>query len=129
VALEVGPKRALSNPFVSTKDLLRRLNELHYRLLQAAEKSPPFARKAPAKASPVLETIIRVLEQAERPMRAREIQTEAEALAGAPLLWTSGKAARAAGASGTSPRLTRLRHGIDQSARAQSLRHTQDSSR
>ncbi len=65
----------------------------------------------------MLETITLVLEQAGRPMRTREIHTAAEKLAGEPLLWTSVKAALAAGTSSTSPRFNRVRHGTYQSAR------------
>jgi hypothetical protein len=72
--------------------------------------------QVPAKASPVLETITRVLEQAGRPMRVREIHSAAEALAGAPLQWTSVKAALSAGTLGALPRFTRVRHGIYRSA-------------
>jgi hypothetical protein len=61
----------------------------------------------------VLETITLVLARAgHQPMRAREIHAAAEHLAGAPLLWTSVKAALAAGASGQTPRFQRVGHGI-----------------
>ncbi len=45
-------------------------------------------------------------------MRAREIHTRAEKLSGELLLWTSVKAALAAGASGQRPRFRRVRHGV-----------------
>ncbi len=73
---------AFSNPFVNEKDLLRRLNELHRRLLDKAARSPREPRQAPPKASPVLETITLVLELAGQPMRAREIHAATEQLAG-----------------------------------------------
>ena len=78
---------------------------------------PRQARAAPAKASRVRETVTLVLERADRPMRAREIHTAAQELAGETLLWTSVKAALAAGASGCSPRFQRVRHGVYKSAR------------
>ncbi len=108
---------AFSNPFTTTKDLLRRLNEIHDRLLRKAKTGPREPRQAPPKTSPVLETITSVLERAERPMRATEIHAAAEQLAGEPLLRTSVKAALAASASGNSPRFKRERHGVYQSAR------------
>jgi hypothetical protein len=64
----------------------------------------------------VLETVTRVLELAERPMRAREIHTAAEQLVGEPLLWTSVKAALAAYASGPGQRFRRIRRGYYQVA-------------
>ena len=108
---------ALSNPFERSKDLLRRLSELHYELLQKAKIDQRRPRQAPTKASPVLETVMLVLESAERPMRAREIHSVAEQLAGVSLLWTSVKAALASGASGRSPRFERVRYGVYQIAR------------
>ena len=67
--------------------------------------------------SPVIEAVTLVLEQADRPLRAREIQAASEALAGETLLWTSVKAALAAGASGDSPRFQRIRYGVYQKVR------------
>ncbi|HEY5160607.1 MAG TPA: hypothetical protein VII83_05990 [Gaiellaceae bacterium] len=61
--------------------------------------------------SPVLETVIRVLEQAGDPMRAREIHAAAEQLAGEPLRWTSVKAALAANAGSDDLRFERVRRG------------------
>jgi hypothetical protein len=65
----------------------------------------------------VLESVTRVLEQADRPLRAREIHAAAEQLAGVSLLLTSVKAAPATGASGRSPRFQSARYGVYQSAR------------
>ncbi len=56
----------------------------------------------------MLEMVTLVLERAEGPMRAREIHAAAEELAGEMLLWTSVKAALAAGASGRSRRFQRV---------------------
>ena len=106
---------ARSNPRLQVE--LGRLGELHAQLLADAGKNPPQPRPAPAKASPVLMAVTRVLEQAGQPMRAREIHAEAEQLAGQPLRRTSVKAALAAGASGPQPRFQRVRYGVYQSAR------------
>lgn len=54
-------------------------------------RAPRAPRSAPAARSPVLETVTRVLEQADGPMRTSEIHAAAEQLAGEPLLWTSVK--------------------------------------
>jgi hypothetical protein len=59
----------------------------------------------------VLATITRVLKDADRPMRVREIHMAAEQLAGEPLRWTSVKAALAAYAGGSEPRFERVRRG------------------
>lgn len=60
----------------------------------------------------MLETVTLVLQRAGHPMRACEIHAAAERLAGEPLLWTSVKAALAAGASGRLPCFQRVRHGV-----------------
>jgi len=62
--------------------------------------------------SVVLATVTRVLEQADRPMRACEIHASAQELVGHTLRWTSVKAALAAGARGASPRFERVRLGV-----------------
>ena len=49
---------------------------------------------------------------------AREIHAAAEQLAGEPLLWTSVKAALAAGMAGKSPRFRRVRRGVYQTTDA-----------
>jgi hypothetical protein len=50
-------------------------------------------------------------------MQAREIHAESQQLTGQPLLWTSVKAALAAGASESQPRFHRVRYGVYKSAR------------
>ena len=60
------------------------------------------------------ETVTRVLEMADRPMRAREIHSAAEQLAGEPLMWTSVKGTLAAFAAGSSARFRRIRRGISE---------------
>ena len=106
---------ARSNPQVQVE--LARLGEIHGRLLRKAAASPRQARSAPPKVSPVLETVTLVLEQAEQPMRAREIHAAAQEIVGKTLFRTSVKAALAAGTTGCSPRFQRVRHGVYQSAR------------
>jgi hypothetical protein len=76
----------------------------------------------------VLETVIRVLEQAGDPMQVREIHAAAEQLAGEPLLWKSVKAALAVNAEGDEARFERVRRGhyrikrVGLSSRARALR-------
>jgi len=84
--------------------------------------NPRQPRSAPPKASPVLQTVTLVLERAAGPMRAREIHTAAQGLAGETLLWTSVKAALAAGASASSPRFQRVHHGVYQFAGRKDVR-------
>ena len=110
---------ARSNPRLRVE--LTRLRELHSRLLANAAKNPRQPRPAPAKRSPVLATVTRVLERADRPMQAREIHATAERLTTQRFLWTSVKAALAAGTSGSRPRFERVRHGVYQSARRERL--------
>jgi hypothetical protein len=103
---------AFSNPFASDKPLLTRVCELHRRLLDVAAEHPRQARFALPKASPVLETVTLVLELAGLPMRARDVHAAAEQLTGGTLLWSSVKAALAAGASADRPRFRRVSHGV-----------------
>ena len=103
---------ALSNPFAKHKSLLNRLTELHKTLLKKTKGKPRQPRPVPPRPSPVLETVVRVLTLAQKPMRAREIHDAAETLAGQPLRWSSVKACLAAGASAQSPRFERLSRGM-----------------
>ena len=80
---------ALSNPRAEVE--LSRLRDVQKRLLLKAAANHMEPRPAPARPSPVLETITRVLELESRPMRAREIHSAAEELLGRPLLWKSVK--------------------------------------
>ena len=100
---------ARSNPRAGVE--LSRLGALHGELLRRALVNPREPRPAPAKVSPVLETVTLVLERARIPMRAREIHAAAEQLAGEPLRWTSVKAALAADAEGSESRFERVRRG------------------
>ena len=100
---------ARSNPRAGVE--LSRVGALHDELLRKALANPREPRPVPAKVSPVLETVIRVLEQAGGPMQVREIHAAAEQLAGEPLLRTSVKAALAACADGSEARFERVRRG------------------
>jgi len=111
---------ARSNPQLRVE--LARLSELHCRLLDGAAANPRQPRPAPAKVSPVLETVTLVLERAGRPMRAREIHALAEQLVGESLRRTSVKAALAAGASGRRPCFQRVGHGVYQLAGRKDVR-------
>ena len=71
---------ARSNPRAGVE--LVRLGALHDELLRRASADPREPRPAPAKVSPVLETVTLVLELAGEPMRAREIHAAASELAG-----------------------------------------------
>jgi len=64
--------------------------------------------------SPVLETVTLVLERAGKPLWAREIHAAVQQLAGEQLLWTSVKAALAAGADGYDHRFDRVSRGVYQ---------------
>jgi hypothetical protein len=100
---------ARSNPRAGVE--LSRLGALHDKLLWKASINPCEPQPVPAKVSPVLETVIRVLEKAEDPMQVREIHATAEQFAGKPLLWKSVKAALAVIAEGSEPRFERARRG------------------
>ena len=100
---------ARSNPRAGVE--LSRVGALHDELLRRALANPREPRPVPAKVSPVLETVTLVLEQAEEPLRVREIHAAAEQLAGEPLLWKSVKAALAVNAEGNDARFERVKRG------------------
>ena len=100
---------ARSNPRAAVE--LSRIGALHDELLRRASVDPREPRPAPAKVSPVLETVTLVLEQAGDPMQVREIHAAAEQLAGKPLLCKSVKAALAVNADGEEARFERVRRG------------------
>ena len=101
---------ALSNPRAAAE--LPRLRDVQKRLLQKAAANPMKPRSAPARPSPVLETIVRVLDGKNRPMRAREIHSAAEELLGRPLLWKSVKGTLFNYAQGQAPRFVRVSRGL-----------------
>jgi hypothetical protein len=113
---------ARSNPRAEVE--LSRLDALRDALLRRALVNPRKPRPAPAKVSPVLETVTLVLELAGKPMRAREIHAAAEQLAGEPLRWNSVKAALATGGASKRPRFRRISHGVYQTAKSVSARRT-----
>jgi len=115
-----GTKRARSNPQLRVE--LARLSLIHEQLLASAAARPRAPRPAPPRPSPVLETITLVLARAGQPIRACQIHAAAKQLAGEPLLWTSVKAALAAGTSGQRPRFQRVGHGVYQLAGRKDLR-------
>ena len=90
---------ARSNPQARVE--LDRLGDLCRQLRREVAQNPRWQRSELLRVSPVLEMVALVLERADRPMRARDIRTAAEMLAGMPLRWPSVKAALSAGASGT----------------------------
>jgi hypothetical protein len=101
---------ARSNP--QAKVELSQLVELHVRLVARAALNPILPRVAPSRLSPVLGTVTRVLEEADRPLRAREIHAAAELVAGRPLLWSSVKGTLAAYSGGDAPRFRRISRGV-----------------
>ena len=106
---------ARSNPRAGVE--LSRVGALHDELLRKTLANPRQPRPVPAKVSPVLETVTLVLEQAEEPLRVREIYGAACELVGEPLLWRSVKAALSADVTGKHPRFRRVRRGVYQLAR------------
>jgi len=100
---------ARSNPRLGVE--LVRLGALRDELLRRASAGPREPRPALRRPARVLATITRVLEEAEGPMRAREIHAAAEQLAGEPLRWTSVKGTLAAYAEGCESRFERVRRG------------------
>ena len=91
--------------------------ELRVRLVAKAAVNPILPRSAPPRLSPVLETVTRVLEQANRPLRACEIHAAAERFLGGPLLWSSVKGTLAGYSGGDVPRFRRISRGVYELAR------------
>ena len=100
---------ARSNPRLGVE--LARLSALHEGLLLKIAADPREPRPAQRRPARVLATITRVLEEANCPMRAREIHAAAEQLSGEPLLWSSVKGTLAAYVEGSDPRFERVRRG------------------
>jgi len=108
---------AFSNPFLTDKSLLIRLSNLQTKLLVKASGEPRQPRERPTRRPPVLELVTRVLEQADRPMRACEVHAAASQLCGGPLLWHSVREALSAYTIGGDRRFQRVGYGIYQLAR------------
>jgi hypothetical protein len=89
-----------------------RLCEIQKGLLQRASVEPRRPRNRPIRRPPVLELVTRVLEDADRPMRACEVHAAASELHGAPLRWPSVKEALSAYTIGGDHRFRRIRYGI-----------------
>ncbi len=68
-------------------------------------------RQRPRRPGWVLTAVVRVLADRGEPMRAKDIHAAVEASLGAPVAWSSVKAALAANISGTSPRFVRVARG------------------
>jgi hypothetical protein len=68
-------------------------------------------RQRPRRPGWVLTAVVQVLANRGEPMRAKDIHAAVEALLGAPVAWSSVKAALAANVSGTSPRFVRIARG------------------
>jgi hypothetical protein len=67
--------------------------------------------------SPVLETLVRVLERTGDPMQVREIHAAAEQLVEEPLRRKSAKAAVAVNSEGEEARFERVRRGYNPGSR------------
>jgi len=106
---------ARSNPQAGVE--LSRVGALHDELLRRASAEPREPRPVPRHPARVLATITRVLEEANCPMRAREIHVAASELVGEPLLRKSVKAALSADVASEHSRFRRVRHGVYQLAR------------
>jgi hypothetical protein len=87
------------------------LAEFDVRLVAEAAVNPILPRSAPPRLSGVLEKVPRVLEKADRPMRAHEIHTTAECIAGKALFSSSVKGILSAHTIGGDRRFHRIGHG------------------
>ena len=97
-----------SNPRAGVE--LSRLGALHGELLRKAQASPREPRRVPTKVNPVLNTVIRVLEEAGTPLRVRAIHAAACDLAG-ELRWELVRSALSADVKSEHPRFERVGHG------------------
>jgi len=68
-------------------------------------------RQRPRRPGWVLKAVVQVLADREEPMRAKDIHAAVEASLGAPVAWSSVKAALTANVSGASPRFVRVARG------------------
>ena len=99
---------ARSNP--CTPGPLTRLAALHARL-QAEKRGVSMPRPARRKPQSVLETILRILHEADGPVHARDIHARAEKILGQPVSWFSMKDRLSIYSRGDRPRFHRVRHG------------------
>jgi hypothetical protein len=68
-------------------------------------------RQRPRRPGWVLKAVVQVLADRDEPMRAKDIHAAVEASLGAPVAWSSVKAALAGNVSGASPRFVRIARG------------------
>ena len=99
---------ARSNP--CAPGLLPRLAALHASL-QAENRGAATPRPVRGKSQPVLETILRILQEVDGPVHAREIHARAEEILGEPVSWSSMKDRLSIYSRGGAPRLRRVRRG------------------
>ena len=104
-----------------------RLSDLRQTLLQQASHAPlqPQSRP-PRRRPPVLGLVTRVLDAADRPMRACEVYAAASELYDRPLLWHSVKEALSAYTNGGDQRFRRVSHGIYELAHRSQLQTQSD---
>lgn len=95
---------------------LKNVAAYHSRLVARATVTPASARPVPPGPSPVLETVIGVLEAAGKPMQAREIHAAAQELLGKPLLWRSVRSCLATNVGTRASRFERVGPGRYQRA-------------
>jgi hypothetical protein len=88
------------------------LSGLKKKLLSEAFKTPRQPRARPIRRPPVLDLVTRVLEAADRPMRAYEVHVAASELYGGPLLRHSVKEALSAYTIRGDRRFRRVGYGI-----------------
>jgi hypothetical protein len=74
-------------------------------------RQPVGCRQRSRRPGWVLKAVVQVLGDRSEPMRAKDIHAAVETSLGAPVAWSSVKAALAANVSGTSPRFVRVARG------------------
>lgn len=77
----------------------------------APRRQSVTCRQRPRRPGWVLKAVVQVLGDRGGPMRAKDIHAAVETSLGAPVAWTSVKAALAANVSGASPRFVRVARG------------------
>ena len=82
-----------------------------YSRLKAAKRGVTTPRPARRKSQPVLETILRILQEADGPLHARDILARAEEILGQPVSWSSMKDRLSIYSRGERPRFHRARRG------------------
>jgi HB1, ASXL, restriction endonuclease HTH domain len=103
--------KLLSNPVGPLKTLLEGPHWIRQDSTRSPLKPVQDIGARHRRAGWVVEAIVRVLADQQKPMQAKEIHTAVEALLGRPVCWSSVKAALAANVSGPSPRFVRVAKG------------------